>query len=97
MVDDSGVVDLRLIRTQKSEPVILVEPRQARDAGDGTLLWEGGIYQVDTTNGADATRYDARIIEENIRVAHGWCSNMDKPDKKLLKHLRKALKRAVKL
>ena len=61
-----------------------------------TQPWEGGIYQIDTTNGTAATRYDARIIEENIRVAHGWCSNMEKPDKKLLKHLRKALKRAVK-
>ena len=92
----SNTVDLRLVRTQRTDPVILVEARQARDSGDGTLLWEGGIYQIDTTNGADATRYDARIIEENIRIAHGWCSNMENPDKKLLKHLRKALKRAVK-
>lgn len=92
----SSVVDLRLIRTQRSEPVILVEARQARDSGDGTLLWEGGVFSIDTTNGADPTRYDARIIEECIRTAHGWCSNMENPDKKLLKHLRKALKRAVK-
>ena len=91
-------IDLQLVRTQKSDPVITVETRTAKEFGDGTLLWEGGTYRIWTGDGGDPDRYDGRIVEELIRSAGGWAEGIPgKKAKKLKRKLEKLLPLARKL
>lgn len=93
------IVDLKLVKTLRSDPVVVVEQRLAREvAGTGKLLWEGGSYHIHTGDNPDANRFDGQIVAEHIRSAAGWCKRMEggKPAK-LARKLEKLLKQADKL
>lgn len=94
---EKKVVDLKLIKTQRSEPVFMEEQRVARDY-DGRLIWDHSVSHVNCPNGEDPNRYDARIVEKHIDIAFGWCERIPgKKAKKLAHDLKKLLRQAGKL
>lgn len=94
----SEVVSLKLVKTQRSEPVLTVAAREARQCEDGTLIWSGGSYYISTENNADVDRFNVQIGAEHIRSAAGWFQAMKgKGAAKLARKLAKLLKQAEKL
>lgn len=86
-------VNLQVIRTQRSEPVILVEAGEARDDGTGRLLWSHGNLLVSTDGEADPRRYDAQIVALRLSQAAAWAGGMgSKRGLKLARKLNKLLK-----
>ena len=91
----TDLVDLRLIRTMKTDPVVSVGASVARESEDGTLVWEGSptyVYTGESQDGEsqDPHRFDQEIAGEFLRRAANWC-----PDPKLARKMRKILKKMV--
>lgn len=91
----SDVVNLKLIRTKRGDPVVVVEGRNAWDM-DGILIWEKATTHIHCPNDEDPHRYDLQIAINSLESGSNWLEGVP-GGKKLAKKLRKLLKRARKL
>ena len=92
--DSDKVVDLKLIRTLQSEPVLTIDKLEAWEEGGGALLWKGGEVRVWVPDeGADPHRYDSHILEIYLGRAQAWASGFrGEKAKKLARKIRKLMR-----
>lgn len=83
------IVDLKLVKTQKSDPVVIVDPQRAREC-DGVLIWEKAATHVFVGDNDDSNRFNREIGKRYLDLSSNW---LEATDPKIAKKLRKLLRR----
>jgi hypothetical protein len=89
----STVVNLKLYRTSKSDPVVTISATYAREDDAGKLYFEGGEHMVLSYDEGDHARFDRQLAKHHVEAALWFARrNGGKEAEKVAKRLKKVLR-----